>query len=79
MQKAFLMILKILLISIVLMAGVMALLAIRILLQKDGKFPHTHIGGNRNMARRGIFCASTQDKIEQKDKRHILKDTLSKS
>ncbi|MFW6043761.1 MAG: hypothetical protein ACOCPW_05340 [Marinilabiliaceae bacterium] len=73
------MILKILLISIVLMAGVMALLAIRILLQKDGKFPHTHIGGNRNMARRGIFCASTQDKIEQKDKRHILKDTLSKS
>ncbi|MGM0375174.1 MAG: hypothetical protein ACQEQ0_00160 [Bacteroidota bacterium] len=71
------MILKILLLSIVLMAGVMALLAIRILLQKDGKFPHTHIGGNRNMARRGIFCASTQDKIEQKDKRHILKDTLS--
>ena len=71
------MILKILLISIVLMAGIMALLAIRILLRKDGKFPHTHIGGNRDMARRGIFCASTQDKIEQKDKRHILKDTLS--
>ena len=77
MQKAFVMILKILLLSIVLLAGVVALLAIRILLQKDGKFPHTHIGGNRDMARRGIFCASTQDKIEQKDKRHILKDTLS--
>ena len=71
------MILKILLISIVLMAGIMALLAIRILLQKDGKFPHTHVGGNPHMARRGIFCASTMDKIEQKDKRHILKDTLS--
>ena len=71
------MILKIILITAILLGIVMALFAIRILLQKDGKFPHTHIGGNRDMARRGIFCASTQDKVEQKDKRHILKDTLS--
>jgi hypothetical protein len=71
------MILKLLLISIVLMAVVMGLFSIRILLQKNGKFPNSHIGGNKNMARKGIFCASTQDKIANKDKRHILRDTLS--
>ncbi|MFO8002260.1 MAG: hypothetical protein R6U46_13555 [Marinilabilia sp.] len=71
------MILKLILISVILMAIVMALFSVRMLLQKGGKFPHTHIGGNRNMSRRGIFCATTQDKVEQRDKRHILKDTLS--
>jgi hypothetical protein len=71
------MIIKLFLITIVLMAFITALFAIRILLKKNGQFPHTHVGGNRNMARRGIFCASTQDKIAQKDKRHILKSTLS--
>ncbi len=59
------------------MAVITALLGIRILLQKDGKFPDTHIGGNRNMARKGIHCASTQDRIANKDKRSILRDTLS--
>ncbi len=59
------------------MAVVMGLFSIRILLQKNGKFPNSHIGGNKNMARKGIFCASTQDKIANKDKRHILRDTLS--
>lgn len=71
------MILKLLLITIVLMAGITALLGIRILIQKGGKFPNTHIGGNRNMAKRGIYCANTQHKIASNDKRHILKDTLS--
>ncbi|HKK68117.1 MAG TPA: hypothetical protein VJ946_07880 [Bacteroidales bacterium] len=71
------MILKLLLISIILMAVVMALFGIRILFRKDGNFPNTHIGGNKHMARRGIYCASTQDKIANKDKRSILRDTLS--
>ncbi|WP_016778237.1 hypothetical protein [Anaerophaga thermohalophila] len=70
------MILKLLVISVVLMAVITALMAIRILLKKNGHFPNTHIGGNKNMARRGIFCASTQDKIARKDRRHLLKDTL---
>jgi hypothetical protein len=71
------MILKLLLVTIVLMAAIMALFALGNFLRKDGKFLNSHIGGNRNMARKGIFCASTQDKIANKDKRHILKDTLS--
>jgi hypothetical protein len=68
---------KVLLLTIVLLGVITALFAIKILIKKNGKFPDTHIGGNREMAHRGISCASTQDKIANKDKRHILKDTLS--
>ena len=71
------MIVKLLLITIVLMAAVTALFSIGIIFRKNGKFPNTHIGGNKNLAKRGIYCATTQDKIASKDKRHILKDTLS--
>ncbi len=71
------MILKLLLITIVLMAAITALFAIRILVQKGGKFPNTHIGGNRDMAKRGIYCANTQHKMASKDKRSILKNTLN--
>ena len=63
-----------LLLSIVLLGVIFILFAIRIILKKNGKFPHTHIGGNKEMARRGIFCASTVDKVEQKDRRHLLKE-----
>jgi hypothetical protein len=71
------MMLKLLVISILLMAVITALMSIRILLKKNGRFPNTRIGGNRTMARRGIFCASVEDKIARKDRRHLLKDTLS--
>lgn len=75
-SKYLMMILKLLLITIVLMAAITVLFAIRILIQKGGKFPNTHIGENRNMAKRGIHCANTQLRMASKDKRHILKDTL---
>lgn len=70
------MVLKLFIISILLMAVITLLFAVRILLKKNGSFPNTHIGGNKNMARRGIYCASAQDKIARKDHRHLLKDTL---
>ena len=70
-------IMKLLLVTIVLMAAVTALFAIRIIFRRNGQFPDTHIGGNKNMTKKGIYCASTQDKIANKDKRHILRDTLS--
>lgn len=56
---------KVLLISIVLMALVFVGLATQILFKKGGKFPNTHIGGNKELKKRGISCAQTYDKIEQ--------------
>ncbi len=48
------------------MALVFLALGIRIIIQKDGKFPHTHVGGNKELIKRGIYCARTWDKIERK-------------
>lgn len=57
--------LKVVLLAVVLMGLVMAGLALQILVKKGGKFPNTHIGGNRHMKARGITCAQTDDKMEQ--------------
>ncbi len=59
--------LKVLLLSIVLVGIVFVLMAIRILIQKNGKFPNLHIGSNKEMQKRGIACATTQDRQAQKD------------
>jgi hypothetical protein len=68
---------KIILLAIVLVTLAMLGLAIRILLKKNGEFPNTHVGGNKHMKQRGIYCAQTFDKIEQaKAKKEIKFDEL---
>lgn len=57
---------KVFLIALILIAIAIAGLAIKILISKKGKFPHTHIGGNKDMIKRGIYCAQTWDRIERK-------------
>lgn len=61
------MFLKVLLLSIVLVGIVFLLMAISILIKKNGKFPSLHIGSNKEMSKRGISCATTQDRMAQKD------------
>ncbi|MBO5665378.1 MAG: hypothetical protein J6S03_04200 [Bacteroidaceae bacterium] len=53
---------KTLLITLLIIAISFALLAITIIIKKNGKFPNTHVGGNREMRRRGIKCVQSQDK-----------------
>lgn len=57
---------KVLLLSIVLMAFVAVLMSVRILLRKKGQFPNLHIGANKEMTKRGISCASSQDRLARK-------------
>lgn len=66
-------ILKLLLVTVVLMGLIMAALAIKILLKKGGKFPNTHISGNRHMKERGVTCAQSYDKMEQAKVRKELR------
>jgi len=66
-------VLKLILIAIVLMTFVVVALATQILLKKGGKFPNSHIGGNKHMKERGISCAQTYDKIEQAKARKELR------
>lgn len=61
--------LNILILAIVLVALAFAGLGITILLKKGGKFPNTHVSGNKYLRQKGIYCVQTQDKLEQKKAR----------
>jgi len=54
---------------ILLAAGLISLavigLAVRVLIVKGGKFPNTHVSGNKHLKRNGICCAQAQDRLEQ--------------
>lgn len=54
--------LKTLLIGLVLLAVAIVLMGVRVFFTKKGEFPNTHIGGNREMKKRGIGCATSQDR-----------------
>ncbi|MDO4995382.1 MAG: hypothetical protein Q4E32_10345 [Bacteroidales bacterium] len=53
--------LKLLLLSAIILVFCMAFLAISILLKKNGRFPNTHVSGNKAMRDRGITCVQSQD------------------
>ncbi|MBR6691235.1 MAG: hypothetical protein IKL75_01175 [Bacteroidaceae bacterium] len=58
---------KVLLFTLLIIAISVALLAITIIIKKNGKFPNTHVGGNREMRKRGIKCAQSQDKDARRE------------
>lgn len=55
------MIIKIILLSVILLAVAAAAFGIRMLLKPKGRFPELHISGNPEMKKRGITCASQTD------------------
>jgi hypothetical protein len=44
--------------------GCIALLSVRVMLKKDGRFPDMHIGSHAALREKGIHCAKTQDREE---------------
>jgi len=66
-------VLKVILLAVALLGVGMLGMAIQILLKKGGKFPNTHVGGNAHLKREGVHCATTQDKIAQRDAQKKLK------
>ncbi len=57
---------KVLILSVILMAIIALLMSVRVLIKKNGRFPNIHIGGNKEMAKRGITCATSQDREARK-------------
>lgn len=51
-----------------LVAIAVALMSIRIIIKKRGKFSSQHVGQSKEMKKRGVHCAQTQDKMEQAGK-----------
>ncbi|MDR0333952.1 MAG: hypothetical protein LBI15_10855 [Dysgonamonadaceae bacterium] len=55
---------KTLLLGVALLLIVVLLLGVRVFFIKGGKFPNTHIGGNKAMQEKGISCAKSQDRAQ---------------
>jgi len=49
--------------SCIILVACVVLMSVGIILKKGGTFPNTHIGGSKAMAEKGIYCATTQDRI----------------
>ena len=69
---------KTLLFTLLIIAISFVLLAITIIIKKNGKFPNTHVGGNREMRRRGIKCVQSQDRDARKNNPLSVKETIKK-
>lgn len=65
------MFIAIFIISVILVGLALVGLGIGMLVKKNGKFPETHIGKNKNMKKRGIKCAKTTDR-EDREKYHPI-------
>jgi hypothetical protein len=58
-------ILKVFLLSFGILSFAIVGLALTMLVKKGGKFPNTHVSGNKYLKRNGVYCSQTQDKLEQ--------------
>lgn len=56
-------------ITVLIVAICLALLAINIIFKKNGRFPNTHVSGNKAMRQRGIKCVQSQDREARAPKR----------
>jgi len=57
--------LKIVLLTLLIVAICVALLGVRVFFFKNRRFPHIHVSGNKEMYKRGITCVESQDKAAQ--------------
>ena len=52
----------------------MVLMSVTILIKKGGRFPNTHVCGNKHLRRQGITSAQTQDKQAQRENPMAVKE-----
>ena len=56
------------LLTVIILVICVVLLAVKVIFKKGGRFPNTHVGGNRALGKKGIFCAKTMDRMAVKQK-----------
>ena len=69
---------KVFLLTTAFVAICMVLLAITILIKKNGRFPNTHVGGSKAMRQRGIKCVQSQDRDARKENPMAVKEIENK-
>lgn len=67
---------KTILFTLLIIAICVALLAIKVIVLKNGRFPNTHVGGSKAMRKRGIKCVQSQDRDAQKENPMAVKEIL---
>lgn len=70
--------LETILITLLIVAFCIILLGVKVLFVKGGKFPNTHVSGNKAMRKQGIGCVQSQDREAQKKTRFSL-DEIEKA
>ncbi|MBQ0154962.1 MAG: hypothetical protein KBT22_00060 [Bacteroidales bacterium] len=58
--------LKTILVAVAFLGVAILLLGVNIFFKKDGKFPNGHVSGNKEMRKRGVTCAQSQDRAERR-------------
>ena len=69
---------RLFLISLLIIAVGMVLMSVTILIKKGGRFPNTHVCGNKHLRRQGISSAQTQDKQAQRENPMAVKEFRSR-
>ncbi|HJC93314.1 MAG TPA: hypothetical protein H9752_03675 [Candidatus Phocaeicola excrementigallinarum] len=64
--------LKTILITLLIVAISMVFLSVKVILKKNGRFPNTHVSGNKAMRERGIGCVQSQDREARKANPHAV-------
>ncbi len=60
-----------LIITFILVALSVLLLGVKIFFVPKGKFPNIHIGGSKALKKKGVHCATTQDRNAQKEPKKL--------
>ena len=63
-------------ITLLIVAISVPLLAIKIILKKNGRFPNIHVSGSKAMRKRGIGCAQSQDRAARKLNPHAISEKM---
>lgn len=63
-----------LLTSLLIVAICIILLAVKILFVRGGKFPNTHVSGNKALRKKGIGCVQSQDREARQKRRLTFQD-----
>ena len=69
---------KTLLFTLLIIAICVALLAIKVIIKKNGRFPNTHVGSSKAMRKRGIKCVQSQDRDARKESPMAVKERREK-
>jgi hypothetical protein len=59
------------LLTLLIVAISLALLGIKTLIQKGGRFPNTHVSGSEALRKKGVSCVQSQDREAQSSSRRI--------